>query len=139
MIAEALLRKLDSFSTGYMKLPKDRREMMKNYIEEANVNEIAFNRANLSARGFDEKEIDMLSTWTEFWDIDWKLENIDLIRSLNAQGFQWMDHPNFQGAVKPRPKNYAITEVYDAMADVVRPIDRSEIDQIYAMGGNIGE
>lgn len=139
LISEALLRKLDSFSAGYMKLPKDRREFMKNYIEEANVNEIAFNRANLSARGFDEKEIDMLSTWTEFWDIDWKLENLDLIRSLNAQGFQWMDHPNFQGAVKPRPKNYAITEVYDAMADVVRPIDRSEIDQIYAMGGSIGE
>lgn len=139
LIAEALLRKLDTFSTGYMKLPKDRRDMMKNYIEEANQNEIAFSRSNLSARGFDNNEVDMLSTWTEFWEIDWKLENLDLIRSLNAQGFQWMDHPNFTGAVKPRPKNYAITEVYDAMADVVRPIDRAEIDEIYRQGGTVGE
>lgn len=139
VIAEALLRRLDSFSSGYMKLPKDRRDIMKGYIEEANTNEIAFSRSGLTARGFDSNEVDLLSRWTEFWDIDWKLENLDLVRTLTAQKFQWMDHPNFQGAVKPMPKNYAITEVYDAMADVVRPIDRAEIDQIYGMGGTVGE
>lgn len=139
VLAEALLKKLDQFSKPYMSFPKERRQMMMQYIEEANAKEIPFNRADLSARGFTTAETDALSNWREFWDMDWKLENLDLARTLNSQGFQWMENTNISAAVKPRPKNYAITEVYDSAADVVRPIDRTEIDQIYAMGGNIGE
>lgn len=139
LISEALLRKLDTFAKGYVRLPKARQAKMKDYIDEANTNQIPFNRANLTTRGFDPEEIDMLSTWDEFWSIDWKLENLDLIRTLNAQGFEWMDHPNFTGAVKPRPKNYAITEAYDPATDSIKAIDNKEIDLIYGAGGNIGE
>lgn len=139
VLAQALLKKLEGFSKPYMALSKDRKAEVMQYIEEANNKELKFDRASLYAKGYSQGEVDMLAEWREFWDMNWKLENVDLIRSLNNQKFEWMDHPNFQGAVKPRGKNYAITEVYDAMADVVRPIDRAEIDQIYGMGGNIGE
>lgn len=139
VLADSLLKQLDKFSTSYMSLSKERKEKAMQYIEEANAKELPFDVADLAARGFTPDEAQMFREWRTFWDMDWNLENIDVIRSLNSQGYQWLESGNMKAAVKAKGKNYNIKEVYDPMADVIRPIDSQEIDQIYAMGGTVGE
>lgn len=128
----------DQFSTPFMKLPKDRRVAVEQYIKEANIKEIAFDRNALATR-FSKEELDVLEGWRDAWDVMWVFENYDLAKSLNRDGFLLFEHPNLRMVVKERAKRYDNRLAYDPATDTVRKLTDAEIDNIYNRGGNIAE
>ena len=140
-LAKFLLDKLDDFSTPYMQLNAGRREKMADYFVEANTKGLAPDPQDLIARGFTTKEQDIIGKWRNYWDTNFELENLDVVRNLRGQNYGWLQSGNLSTAIKMPTKrpNYGITEIYDATHDVVRPIDAQEIKDLYNSGGYIAE
>lgn len=126
------------FTTPFMSLKKDRKELLEGYIKEANVKEYKFDPVALSNK-FNKKELDILRGWRDAWDIAWTFENLDLVRTLRKDGFQYFDTPNLTAVVKQRPKRFENRRVYDSASDSNRVLTDAEINDIYAKGGFIGE
>lgn len=139
ILAESLLKLASEFSDRYARLPKARQAAMYDYIKEANLKELPFDPVNVRARGFSDPEVDILRSWRDTWDAVYNLENLDLARTLRAQGYQWMDNVNFTGVVKPIPKNINKASVYDPMTDKLVTLSKQEMDDLYLQGGTLGE
>lgn len=123
------------YSDKYVKLSKPRQLAVDAYIREANFKGIAYDRADLMARGFNNAEMDALKSWRNFWDGHYYLENADVVKSLNSQGYQLFKNANVELYAKPIPKNQNIAWFYDpAIDDVVRH-GKGEGDILYAAGG----
>jgi hypothetical protein len=131
-----LLGIASEFSDGYVKLPAARKAAIDDYIREANFKGIKFDPVDLALnRGFDNKEIDILSKWRRFWDGHFYLENADIVRTLNSQGFELFKNNNTELYAKAISKNQNIGWFYDpAIDDVVRH-GKGEGDILYAAGG----
>lgn len=139
IIAESMLKLASEFSDRYMKLPKDRKSKMYDYIKEANLKEIPFDPVNVRARGFSNHEIDILRSWRDTWDMMYNLENLDVVRTLRNQNFEWFDNANFTGAVRPIPKNINRANAYDPATDTMRVLSKQEMDDIYLNGGTLAD
>lgn len=130
-----------NFSDPFMKLPKARREAVENYLKEANLKEIPFDRVALRTK-FSEAEVDVIEGWKKSWDHMWVFENLDLVRSLNRDGYMLFEHPNLRAVVKENEgakKRYDKNVAYDPSTDTVRKLTESEINDVYRQGGNIGD
>lgn len=130
-----LLNIASEYSDRYTKLPKDRKALVDDYIREANYNEIAFDQTDLISRGFDSFEIETLSKWREFWDAHYYLENFDVVRTFNNQGFGMLRTSNVELYAKPIGKNKNIGKVYDPTTDTVKFLTDTELDDLYQKGG----
>lgn len=129
------------FSDPYMKLPKARRQAIDAYIKEANLKELKFDRTALLTR-FSPAEVDVLEGWRRAWDHLWVFENLDVVRSLNRDGFTLFEHPNIRVVVREMEgakKRYDRNVAYDPSTDTIRKLTEAEINDIYAKGGNVGE
>lgn len=136
-LAETLLQKATKFSDAYAGLSKARQAKAYDYIREANLKELAYNPQDLKARGFTDKEIDMLKAWRDVWDDHFYLENLDIARTLRQNKFEVFENANDFFIVKPVSKNRNINMVYDAQAGHVRGITADEIDVLYDNGGTL--
>lgn len=116
---------------------KTRQAKINEYIKEANYNGIAFDQADLLARGFTPEEIDALKSWRKFWDNHFFLENLDMVRTLNAEGYQIFKHPNAELFARPIAKNSSITRLYDPNIDMVVQYNKMDWDNLYNNGGTI--
>jgi len=125
------------FSDQYNKLAKERKAKVDSYIKEANFKEIAFDQTDLLARGFADNEISTLRSWRDFWDVHYHLENYDVVRTLNSQGFQMFKNANTELYARPISKNTQIGKIYDPVTQTVLTLTPDVIDDLYAKGGTL--
>jgi hypothetical protein len=132
---KVMLSIASDFSDPYTKLPKARQAALMDYFKEANYNGIAFDRTALQARQFSPEEINVIHNWKTFWDGHYYLENYDLVRTLDAQGYQMFKNPNIELYVKPIPKNQNIVRFYDPATDSIISHSKAQGDALYQAGG----
>ncbi len=125
------------FSDKYNKFDKARKAKIDDYIKEANFKGIAFDQSDLIARGFASDEIAAVKSWKDFWDAHYILENHDVLRTLNSQGFQMFKNANTELYVKPISKNSQLGKIYDPVSGTVVNIAPDVLDDLYAKGGTI--
>lgn len=130
-----LLGQAAEFSDEYMRFGKGRKAKIDDYIREANYNGIKFDPLALSARGFTPEEIGALHSWKKYWDGNYYLENYDIVRTLNAQGYQKFKNSNVELFAKPVPKNQNLGQIYDTATDSIVIHGKGEGDMLYATGG----
>jgi hypothetical protein len=130
-----MLKLAGDYSDKYVKLPFMRQWKVDDYIREANFNGIKFDQTDLIARGFQPNEIDALKSWRDFWDSHFYLENFDIVKTLNSQGYQKFKNANTELYVKPIPKNQNLGGLYDPATDSVVFHSKTEGDILYAAGG----
>lgn len=130
-----MLSYADEYAQKFLKFDNVRKNKIDEYIREANFNEIDFDVTDLTARGFNADEIDALRSWRKFWDSHYYLENLDVVRSLNAQGYQMFKNQTTELYAKPIAKNQNIGGVYDPATDSVIYHSKSDGDTLYNNGG----
>jgi hypothetical protein len=123
------------YSDKYTKLPKARQPLVDDYIREANFKGIKYDQVDLMARGFNTEEINALKSWRDFWDSHFYLENFDIVKTLNSQGYEKFKNTNTELYVKPIPKNQNLGGLYDPATDSVIFHSKTEGDILYAAGG----
>lgn len=142
------LRKLyvDLFKEKFLKphnsLPKDRQNMMDDYIKEANLNEIPFDQIDLRARGFNTKEIEILEGWRRANDALWHAANSDMAKSLRARGYQvYTDTHGTHLIAKPYKRNAVSERVsfYNSQTNTVEKMTKQELDDFYQKGGTLAK
>lgn len=132
---KAMLSLADEFAKDYNKLSNARKAKLEEYFREANQKGIGFNIIDLQARQFSPEEISIVSKWRVFWDAHYYLENLDVVRSLNQEGFQLFKNVNFEGYAKPIAKNQNLGDIYDPVADAVVSHTKADGDLLYQSGG----
>lgn len=138
IITNSLLLKFEKFTDAYVKLPKNVKQDVDHYIRDANVHEIAFDRVALANR-FPPNVVDMLQEWRDAWDTMYLLENAEVVKAVDKEGYKLFSHPNIEAVVKERPKRFENNVAYDPAIDSVRTLTKTEIDDIYNKGGYVGE
>lgn len=134
-----LLDYASEFSSQFTKLGKAEQARVNSYIREANAKELALDRVDLMARGMGSEEIDTLVSWRNYWDGHFYLENLDLVRTLNIQGYQRLVSNNADVFVRPLNSYQGITTVYDPTTDMVLNVSTQALKQLYDNGGFVGK
>lgn len=134
-----LLEKAAEYGDVYKKLPIGRQAAIDDYVKEANFNGIAFDQADLIARGFSPNEIGVVRSWRQFWDNHYYLENLDLVRSMRANGYQYFKNANAELFAKPLAKDSTLGRFYDPASDSVRNFAAGELDDLYNKGGTLAK
>lgn len=139
-LERVLLKYADNFAKGYNKLPKERKDKMWNYLLEANDKQIPHNLTTLRARGFTKGEIETLGEFRNFWDMHYRLENLDLARTLRARNFQVLESTTGDKFfARPIVKNRNNNKVYDPSSGEVRTLTVEEMDKLYDEGGTVAQ
>lgn len=133
-----LMDHVSLFSNQLKQLPSDAKERVHQYIKEANYNGWAFDPASMSV-SMTPAEISTVKAWRDFWDGHFYLENLDLVRTFNAQGFQLFKNKNADLFVKQTAKDSTIRRVYDPAMDKVVELSRTELDELYNKQGFYGK
>jgi hypothetical protein len=131
-----LLIPIKEFRRSVGSLSKARRAAVEDYIKEANLNGIKLDDFDLVARGFNGHEMDALHQWKEIWDNHYYIENFDMVRTLNAQGYTIFENANTRLFGKPIPKNQNISRIYDPSTDTVETLSKTDMDDLYTKGGS---
>lgn len=129
----------EEFTNVYKKLPKDRRAMMTDYINEANFKGLRFDVNDLRARGFNKTEIGALKKWRESNDAMWYAANQDMVVTLRSRGYKaFVDNRNDTRLIVKPLKRQAVSErthVYDPGADSITNLKKADLDKFYEDGG----
>lgn len=138
-LEQMMLEEAKIYSDKFSKLDKTQKAMVEKYLVEANLNGLAFDPVDLMARGFDMNAVDAVRSWREFWDVNYYLENFDMVRTLNAQGFQYFKNKNAELFARPVAKNQSNNKVYDPDIDQVVLINKQDMDDLYDLGGTVAK
>jgi uncharacterized FlgJ-related protein len=130
-----LLKPVKDLRNMMTKFNVERRGAIEEYMKEANANALKHDPFVLKGRGFNDDEIAALKQWRDIWDGHYYLENLDLVRTMNAQGFQVIDTANTKLFAKPVAKNQNIGKIYDPTSDSVKVLTKDEMDALYNTGG----
>jgi hypothetical protein len=130
-----LLRPIKELRTQMASYPIKRRGAIEEYMKEANQNGLPHDPLVLTARGFSQTEIDSLKLWRDIWDGHYYLENFDMVRTLNSQGYQVIDNGAHKFFARPVPKNQNIGKVYDPGKGQVVTLNKTDMDSLYNTGG----
>lgn len=130
-----MLKLAEEYSSQFNGFDKARKAKIEDYIKEANYNGIKFDRTDLLARGFSPEEIEALASWKKFWDAHFYLENYDVVRSLNSQGYQLFRNQTTELYAKPIAKNQNLGGLYDPASDSVIVHTKADGDALYQSGG----
>lgn len=124
-----------NFSDTFKNLSKSERNLVGEYTKEANYKGLAFDAADLIGRGFSNEAIEAVKHWREFWDGHHYLENLDIVRSMRADGYQVFKNANIEIHARPSAKNQNISRVYDPALDRVVSLTKDEMDTLYSTNG----
>lgn len=130
-----MLNFASEFSDIYTGLKKGEQARVNAYIREANAKELKLDTTDLLARGFSQSEIEAAQAWRKYWDGHFYLENLDLVRTLNGQGFQRLISANADVFAKPLASYQNVSKVYDPTLDMVVNISGAALKNIYDQGG----
>ncbi len=137
---KAMLHIASEFSDQFVKLDKGSKARVDDYIREANYNSIKYDEIDLKlGRGFSDAEISTMRSWKNFWDQHYYLENYDVVKTLNSQGYQLFKNTNTELFAKPIAKNQNIGWFYDPSVDDVVRWGQGEGDILYAAGGTYAQ
>lgn len=138
-----LLSKGREFSDKYVKLAPDRRELLDDYIREANHVGLALDRLKLEAEGFTKQEIHILEDWRSYWDTMYVLENQDMAKTLRSRGFQVLEDPSTDTRlfIQPLSTNSAkkVKTVYNADTQKLELLDANALEEMYEQGTVVGK
>jgi hypothetical protein len=132
-----LLSYASQFSDKYMGLKKAERIQIDQYIREANQRELTLDQTDLMARGFSADQIEAVRSWRQYWDGHFYLENLDLVRTLNGQGYQRLITPNADVFARPLESYQGVTKVYDPTLDMVITPATDGLKDLYERGGKV--
>lgn len=130
-----MLEFASEFSDQFTKLSKGQQVRVNDYIREANAKEIAYDVTDLMARGMTQVEMDTVKAWRNFWDGHFYLENLDLVRSLNSQGYQRLMSSNADVFARPVRSTAGVGKVYDPTLDTVLTLSGEAEKSLYEAGG----
>lgn len=104
-------------------LPKQRRAMIVNYLEEANQNGLAFDVQDLTTRGFQPEEISSIKHFRDLQDAIWYSDNQYAIHNLKNKGYMLWDNKQLGSKLPVRETDWgrmvANDKVMDASGNVV--------------------
>ncbi len=152
-LEKVLLEMAGEYGDKWKALTKGQQSRVEDYIREANHNGISLDAPALRARGWSGDEIEAIKVWRRFWDAHYFLENYDLVRTLNAQGYQIFDSAGTTLYAKRLEKNTTIAGtfnpqgtqvvggqgVYNPATASVTTLTKQEIDDLYNTGGFIAK
>lgn len=125
------------FSDKFTGLRKGEQVKVNEYIREANAKELKLDTVDLMARGFSPEAIESVQAWRKYWDGHFYLENLDLVRTLNGQGFQRLISPNADLFGKPLGSYQDVGKIYDPTTDMVLTMSNDALKSIYDNGGYV--
>lgn len=137
IVTEALLRKFEGFGQAYRKLDKGMRDRLDEYLIKANIEELPFD-ANALRANFPQNVVDMIRDWRDAWDSMYILENADVIKSLEFEGYRYFQHANIEAVVKKATQGYRGERIYDPVSDSSKVLTDAELKDIRDKGGYIG-
>ena len=127
----------DDFAEIFVKLPKKEQTAINEYIKKANFEGLAFDPVAVkTAYPISDKGIEAIRNWRKFWDAHYYLENLDVIRTLNSQGYNLFKNANAEFIAKAAAKDGSIGKVYDPDLDQIVQLSRQEMDDLYNAGGH---
>ena len=131
-----MLEIANDYAESYNSLKKSERVALDKYFIDANFNGKALDPNEiLYVRGLSQKALEAAVKWRKFWDSHYYLENLDMVRTFNAQGWQKFGHKNAELFAKPISKDSTIGQAYDADLDQVVNISKQDADALYNAGG----
>jgi predicted ArsR family transcriptional regulator len=136
---KAFVGKAEDFAKDFRSFPEARQAKINDYIREANFKGIDFDQADLAARGFNNAEVGAIRKWRDFWDDHHYLENLDVVRSLRNQGYEYFKNSNAELFARPIGPARNVTRFYDPATDAVRSFAPGELDDLYNNGGTIAK
>jgi len=125
------------FSDKYTGLDKLQQTRVDNYIREANAKRLPMDTADLLARGMSSAEISTIKSWREFWDGHYYLENLDMVRTLDGQGYQKLVSSNADLFARKLESPVGVTKVYDPTQDLVVTPMGTTLSDLYNNGGYV--
>ena len=135
-LEKMLLEHLSAYSNKWSKLDDIGKMKVDEYIIDANMNGVKFDPVDMKYRlGMSDNQIDAVRSWREYWDGQYYLENSDMVRTFNAQGYQLFDDGVDRFFAKPVTKNQNIHAVYDPATRSVKSMTKAEMDALYERGG----
>lgn len=138
-LEQMMLEEAKTYSDKYAALSKTEKAQVDSYILEANLNGLAFDPIDLVARGFSMDGVNAVRAWREFWDANYYLENLDMVRTFNAQGYQLFENKNARLFARPVAKNQNNNVVYDPDIDQVVVLPGKDMDDLYNIGGTVAK
>ena len=138
-LEKVLQKNLNTLVKDVKTLPKAHRDALTNYWVRANEEGIPFNAGQLMADGFTAPMVRIAANWRDYWDTIYKLENMDMAKTLRKNGFQLFDNNKDRFFAKPIPKSIREARVYDPDIGEVVVLSRAEMDELYAKGGTFAE
>lgn len=140
-LEKLLLDEAAKYSDQYVKLPKEAQKRVDEYLFESNLKGLKMDIVEMSTvRGMSNEEISAVKSFRDYWDAQFYLENADVIRQYNEQGFMLFKSGGDEFHVKPVAKNknlYNQSNLYDPTTQQVRLFSKQEIDDLYNNGGSI--
>jgi spore maturation protein SpmB len=134
---EMMLKIASRFSDRFTKLDNVQKARVDSYIREANAKRLPMDTADLLARGMGANEIASVKAWREFWDGHYYLENFDMIRTLDGQGYQKLISPNADLFARKLESPVGVTKVYDPTQDLVVTPMGTTLSDLYNNGGYV--
>ena len=138
IIASTLLGQFKTFSDKYVKLDKVMKANVDDYIINANVNQLPFDYTAVRNQ-FPAHVADMLQDWRNAWDGMWMLENFDVMRSLNIEGYQMFKNANIEAVVREAHSGFTDAKIYDPATDTINKMTDAERSALKANGGYISQ
>jgi len=142
-IETAVLKHADAFVKPFNNLDKERQLALMEVIQNNNFTGKLTPKKTLKAQGYSKEEMDLLDKWKDSWDQLYHLENLDLIKTLKANGYQrFVDSANDTELVaRKMGRNYLgkVRNVYDSALGKTRVLTDKELDDLYANGGTIAQ
>ena len=140
-IEAAIVKNAEQFVKPFQKLETDRQELVMDIIKKQNADGKLYRPSTLEP-----EEVELLNNWKDTWDQLYHLENMDLVKSVKAQGFQKFVS-NAHGGTdmlarpigRPAAGKSTVGKVYDAEMGIVRTVKPSELTELYKDGGTIAE
>jgi hypothetical protein len=140
-IEKQLVQKAKVFDEVYLNLNKTSQQKIQEYVVEANARGLKFDETYLHGRGYNRQEIKALREWKNYWDTVYLIENADMSRTLNAQGWQLWERGDTTLITRPIARNQLPKDkkFYDGETDTIRSYSDAELTEIYEAGGSVSE
>jgi hypothetical protein len=140
-IERAIVKNAEKFATGFAKLPGHEKDLISNFVKNANLGQVRFNRRTMRGLGISDDGIQSLFDWKHTWDQIYWLENADLRKTLSARGYGLYKDTSSGTELFGRElaRNVAgkAEKYYDVTTGTVKTISDREISDLYRRGGSI--
>lgn len=133
---KVMLNLASRFSDTFNGLDVVDKARVNDYIVRANTEQLKFDAVELMAEGMSQAAIDSVAHWRKFWDTHYHFENLDVVRTLDAQGFMVFEGAETTLFAKPVGKRTnSIGAAFDPLTNsVIRLTDDTE-RELYEKGG----